>query len=152
MDYSSDRHGRGIRHRRPARQWRQSVEELAAAISCHTPSVYRLLRALASLGVFAETETGEFTLTPMARCLQSDVAGSIRNLARLSIIPGGWNGLGQLVHCVRTLETAFVKTFGLTNPFDYFKSHPEERAIFNAAMTDLALMSAPALAQAYDFG
>ena len=88
----------------------------------------------------------------MARCLQSDVAGSIRNLARLSIIPGGWNGLGQLVHCVRTGETAFVKTFGLTNPFDYFKSHPEERAIFNAAMTDLALMSAPALAQAYDFG
>ncbi len=116
----------------------RSVSELATAGSCHAPSLYRLLRALASLGVFAETEPGTFTLTPLARCLQTDDPGSLRNLARLSITPASWNGLGELVHCVRTGETSFRKTFGLANPFDYFQSHPEEAAIFNAAMNDIS--------------
>ena len=129
----------------------RSVSELAAAGSCHSPSLYRLLRALASVGIFAETDPGTFTLTPLARCLESDAPGSLRNLARLSMTPGSWNSLGELVHCVRTGETGFRKSFGLANPFDYFQSHPLEAEIFHAAMTDLSRLSAPAIVQAYDF-
>jgi len=129
-----------------------SVKELAAAASCHAPSLYRLLRALASVGLFAETEPGTFTLTPLARCLQTDVPGSLRNLARLSFLPASWKGLGELVHCVRTGETGLRKNFGLADPFEYFQSHPDQAAIFNAAMSDISRMSAPAVAQSYDFG
>ncbi len=48
------------------------VEELAKATSTHADSLYRLLRALTSIGMFAETEGRRFTLTPLAQCLRSD--------------------------------------------------------------------------------
>jgi len=50
----------------------QSVEQLAAATTTHPDSLHRLLRALASLGIFAETEDGRFTLTDLAQCLRSE--------------------------------------------------------------------------------
>src|SRR4028118_1217576 len=56
----------------------KSCDELATATGKNAPSLYRLLRALASLGVFAETELNQFTLTPLAACLQSDIPGSVR--------------------------------------------------------------------------
>ncbi len=56
----------------------KSCDELATATGTNAPSLYRVLRALASLGVFAETQPNHFTLTPLAACLQSDVPGSVR--------------------------------------------------------------------------
>jgi len=64
-----------------------AVEELAAATSTHPPSLYRLLRALASNGVFGESEGRRFALTPLARPLRSDAPDSIRSLARLLAHP-----------------------------------------------------------------
>src|SRR5579864_6370269 len=58
------------------------VEELAAATSTHAPSLYRVLRALSSVGIFAETEDRQFSLTPLAAFLRGDAPDSIRNLAR----------------------------------------------------------------------
>src|ERR1700730_8840378 len=56
----------------------KQVEELAAATSTHSPSLYRLLRALASVGIFAEIADRRFTLTPIATCLRTDAPDSIR--------------------------------------------------------------------------
>lgn len=56
----------------------KSSEELARLTSTHPASLYRVIRALASVGIFAEDELGRFSLTPIATTLQSDVPGSLR--------------------------------------------------------------------------
>lgn len=55
-----------------------------APTSTHPDALYRLLRALASRGIFAEAEPRRFSITPLAEFLQSDVAGSKRALALIS--------------------------------------------------------------------
>ena len=96
----------------------RSVEELATATSTHGPSLYRLLRALASRGIFAETGDRRFTLTPLAACLRSDAPESMRNLARLWGMPLDWRSWGELLHAVKTGETGLQKAFGVTDPFE----------------------------------
>src|SRR6516164_9050081 len=59
----------------------KTVDELAGATSANPDAVYRLLRALASVGIFTEGESRRFSLTPLAEPLRSDVAGSKRALA-----------------------------------------------------------------------
>ena len=61
----------------------RKVEDLAPQVGADEGALYRLLRALASVGIFTEVESRRFALTPMAECLRSDVPGSVRALARL---------------------------------------------------------------------
>jgi hypothetical protein len=130
----------------------KTADELADAVSAHGPSLYRVLRALASVGVFAETEGRRFTLTPLAECLRSNVPNSVRQFARFIAIPAASRSWDHLMHSVKTGETGLRKAFDVKNAFDYLRTHPEEAAIFDGAMTDNSRRSAPAIAQAYDFG
>jgi O-methyltransferase domain/Dimerisation domain len=130
----------------------KQVEELAAATSTHAPSLYRLLRALASVGIFAEIEDRRFTLTPMATCLRTEAPDSIRNLARWFGAPLSWSGWGELLHCVKTGETGVKQALGVTDPFAYMSEHPEQAQIFHACMTEISRMNAPGIVGAYDFG
>jgi SAM-dependent methyltransferase len=130
----------------------QDVEHLAKATSTHADSLYRLLRALASTGIFAEMDGGRFTLTPMAQCLRSDAPDSVRNWARLHGIPLFWRSWGELLHSVKTGDTGLKQAFGITGPFEYFSRHPEEARVFNDAMTDLTRSHSPGIAAAYEFG
>jgi Dimerisation domain len=81
------------------------VEELAAATATHAPSLYRLLRALASVGIFVEIEDHQFGLTPLAACLRGDAPDSIRNFARWYGVPLVLRGWDELLHSVKTGET-----------------------------------------------
>jgi hypothetical protein len=130
----------------------KSVQELAKASGSQERSLYRLLRALSSVGVFAEVAERRFGITPLAECLRSDVPGSLRNIARMVGMPTTWRAWQELLHCVKTGETGLKKAFGITDPFDYLAQHPDEAAIFNSAMTDFSGLTAPAIAAAYDFG
>ena len=130
----------------------QTAEELAAACGAHAPSLYRVLRALASAGIFAETAGRRFALTPLASCLRGDAPDSMKYFARFVAMPGAAGAWGELMHCVKTGESGLLKAFNLPNPFEYFKTHHEEAAIFDGAMTDNSRHSAPAVAEAYDFG
>src|SRR6516165_5846275 len=60
----------------------KSYDVVARACGAHPPSLYRLLRPLAAVGVFNETGNKEFSLTPLGVCLTSDAPGSRRNYAR----------------------------------------------------------------------
>src|ERR1044072_6584836 len=84
----------------------RSVEELAEATNSNTENLYRLLRALAGVGVFAEEEERRFTLTLLASFLQS---GDDTQRAIASHIGGqpSWNAWGALLHTVQTGDTAF---------------------------------------------
>lgn len=128
----------------------KTAEELARATHCHAPSLARLLRALASFGVFALGEDGRVALTPLSQLLQTAAPNSLRSFA-LHVTEGVeqevWN---DLLDSVRTGEPAFARRYG-TEFFDYLASHPEVAATFNANMTARVGAIAAAVARAYDF-
>jgi hypothetical protein len=128
----------------------KGVEELAERTGTHAPTLYRLLRLLASVGVFAEDDAGRFGLTPLAECLRSEAPGSQRAWAIMVCGPSFWSSWGELRHSVRTGETAFPKVHGMTN-WEYRARHPEEGAVFDAAMTANTALESAAVADAYGF-
>lgn len=127
----------------------KSCEELATETKTHARSLYRLMRALASVGIFAETETGYFTLTSLATCLVSDVPGSVRTLAIMSG-EKAYQAWGDLMHSVQTGESAFEHLYGM-NLFQYYAQNPEEGKIFDGAMRERTEMEQGAITSSYDF-
>jgi O-methyltransferase domain/Dimerisation domain len=128
----------------------KSADELAEATGTHASALYRILRALASVGVFAEQSDGRFGLTPLAEHLRTDVPGSLRSWAMLIGRPYYFTTWGHLLHSVRTGEPAFPHVYG-TPAWEYRASHPEESALFDGAMTGLSLAEAEAVVRNYDF-
>jgi hypothetical protein len=128
----------------------RSADELAEATGTHASALYRILRALASVGVFAEQSDGRFGLTPLAEHLRTDVPGSLRSWAMLIGRPYYFTTWGHLLHSVKTGEPAFPHVYGMP-AWEYRASHPEESALFDGAMTGLSLAEAEAVVRSYDF-
>jgi ubiquinone/menaquinone biosynthesis C-methylase UbiE len=116
----------------------------------HPQSLYRVLRLLARIGVFAETETGQFALTPLAQCLQTDHPELMRAYAIMMGEEWQWQPWGQLVHSVRTGQPAFDSVFGV-DCFQSFAGNAEAAAIFDEAMTGFSAIEVKAVTAAYDF-
>jgi hypothetical protein len=127
-----------------------SAEELARATGANAPSLSRVLRLLASEGVFAETEDGRFALTPMAEALRSDVPGSLRPLAVFNSGEPYWRSWAHLAHAVRTGQPAFEHVHGM-DFFSYYRQHPEEWALFDQMMAAQTAAVTRTVAAAYDF-
>ncbi len=128
----------------------RSADELAEATETHAGALYRILRALASVGVFVEQSDGRFGLTPLAEHLRTDVPDSLRSWAMLMGRPYLFTAWGHILHSVKTGEPAFPEVYGMT-AWEYRAAHPEESAIFDAAMTGLSLAEAEAVVRSYDF-
>ena len=111
----------------------RSVEDLAKATLTDPPSLRRVLRALASAGVFTEASPGVFALTPLAGLLRTGTADSMNALA-IMYAEEQYSAWGNVLHSVRTGETAFDHKFGMSY-FSYLAQHPEADAVFNQAMT-----------------
>ena len=127
----------------------KSSGELATAVNAHPHSLYRLLRALASVGVFAEEGHDRWRLTPLAECLLSDRPGSQRSLA---IMNGEehFRAWGDLLHSIRTGQPAFDHVYGKPI-FDYIAGNPRAAAIFDDAMTGVHGAETAAMVEAFDF-
>src|SRR5918993_2672117 len=128
----------------------RSVDELAQTTGTHAPTLYRVLRALPSIGVFAEEPDGQFRSTPLAEYLRTDAPRSLRAWAMQIGQQYLWTSWGHLFHSVRTGEPAFPELYG-TTAREYRQAHPEEDAVFNAAMTALSAGVVEAIVQSYDF-
>jgi hypothetical protein len=128
----------------------KAVEALAAETGTHAPSLYRVLRALASVGVFAEDADGRFRQTSLSEVLRSGVPGSMRAVADYCGADWSWRPWGKLLDSVRTGKTAFDEVFG-QQAFEYLAEHPDESAVFNEGMTGFSMQESPAVAEAYDF-
>jgi hypothetical protein len=128
----------------------RSAQELALATGAHAPSLYRLLRTLSSLGVFAEDESERFALTPLAQLIRSDTRDSLRPFVLSYGEPWWWESWGNLLHSVQTGETAFDHLHGM-GFFDYLEQDPEAAEIFNANMTAMTGLEAQGIVAAYDF-
>jgi len=128
----------------------RTVEELATATEVQAPALYRVLRALASLGVFAETKDKRFKLTPLAVTLQKAVPGSM-HAAALMFGEKYWDDAwAQLLHGVKTGEIPFLKAHGVP-AFEYLEKHPDSLKIFGETMTNVSSTENPAIAAAYKF-
>ncbi len=124
--------------------------ELAEATGTHAPSLYRVLRALAGLGVFAEEADGRFRLTPMAECLRTGVPGSVRPFAVFLGEEWIWRSWGEILHSVRTGEPAFERVFGMP-VFEYYARHPEAGRVSVEGLASLSARENAAIVAAYDF-
>lgn len=127
----------------------QPVELLAEATGTHARTLYRLLRALASAGVFTEAGPRRFGLTPAAETLRSDVPGSLWAMA-IMMGEEHYHAWGGLLESVRTGKTAFDRLYGKP-VFAYLAEHPEKARVFDAAMTAIHGRETPAVLDAYDF-
>jgi ubiquinone/menaquinone biosynthesis C-methylase UbiE len=126
----------------------KSVGELAGATATDPDALYRLLRALASVGIFAEGPARSFALTPLAEPLRSDVPGSKRALALMSG-DEQFRAWAEIEYSLRTGQTAFDKVFGKPI-FDYLAEHPDKARTFDAAMTGIHGRESDAILNAYD--
>jgi SAM-dependent methyltransferase len=124
--------------------------ELAQAVGADPQALYRVLRLLASIGVFAEAAPGSFALTPLGETLRSDAPGSVRNFAITETAPGHWLPWGRLHESVQSGRPRAREALGM-ELFDWYAQNPEEAAFFNAAMGNLSALAAKELVRVYDF-
>jgi hypothetical protein len=125
----------------------RAVDDLATATATHADSLHRLLRALAAVDVLREEPDGRFALTALGEELRGPVGSWAAFLGR----PNHWAAWGHLLHTVRTGENAFQAVHGM-DVWEYRARHPEEGAIFDAAMTGGSRRVNAAVAAAHDFG
>jgi C-methyltransferase len=128
----------------------RTVEDLATTAGVQPLALYRILRALASVGVFAETKNRRFKLTPLAATLRTDVPASMHGWALMINENWGWDSWKELLHGVKTGEMPFLKAHGIPI-FEYFEKHPEDLQVFGESMTSLSRTENPAVAAAYTF-
>ncbi len=128
----------------------KSVDALAAAVDAYPNALYRLLRALASVGIFAEDRPRSFALTPLAELLRSDVPGSFRPFVLSYGESWWWDAWGSLLYSVQTGETAFDHVHG-QSLFEYLDQNAQASKVFNANMTSMTTGEAQYIVAAYDF-
>jgi hypothetical protein len=126
----------------------KTSDELAKGTGVHAPSLFRVLRALASTGLFSQDDKNRFGLTPHAECLCSG-PGSKR---ALTIMNGEehYRAWGELLYSVQTGKTSFEQIFG-EPVFDFLSEHPEKAKIFDEAMTGIHGSETQLMLDAYDF-
>jgi hypothetical protein len=128
----------------------RSADDLARATSSHPRALYRVLRLLASFGIFTEIATGRFAQTPLSELLRGGVPGSLRSWIRMMGFPVYMQSWTESPYSLRTGEPAFDAVVG-EKPFEYFAANRKEGELFDAAMDDFGRAVAAAVVGAYDF-
>lgn len=128
----------------------RTVEDLASAAAVQPAALYRLLRALASVGIFAESKGRRFKLTPLAATLQTGVPNSMHAWALMINEPWMWASWNELLHGAKTGEMPFLKAHQMPI-FQYLGTHPEDLEVFGESMSSISRTENPAIAAAYKF-
>jgi tRNA A58 N-methylase Trm61 len=126
-----------------------TAAELAKVTDTDSNALYRVLRGLASVGIFVEDDQQRFTLTPLATTLQTDVPGSLRYLAIMRGESVHYQPWGAILYSVKTGKRASEHVFG-ESIFEHVAKDPEFLEIFHHAMDDITRMTARAIPGAYD--
>jgi hypothetical protein len=126
-------------------------DAIAKKVGAHAPHLRRVLRALASVGVFAEDKKGRFRSTPLAQTLRTDRPGSLNAFVRMMVDGYNWDAWGALLDGVVKGATPFQEVHG-EPVFSYLRKHPEKDAEFSASMASISGTENAAVARAYPFG
>jgi hypothetical protein len=127
-----------------------TADQLAGPTQTHAPSLYRLMRTLASLGVLSEDAADRFALTPLGEALKTGAPGAARPTI-LTLASEPWvRGFGHLLYSVQTGQSGFEKMLGMP-VFDWLAKNPEDASLFSEMMVGFHGAEPPAVAAAYDF-
>ncbi|WP_437599304.1 methyltransferase [Sorangium sp. So ce590] len=124
------------------------VDDIAARLGLHGPSLYRMLRALAANGIFEELGDSRFQHTELSRRLRSDHPFSLRALAEFFRSPVQQDAWGGLVDAIRDGKAGFTHRRGKTI-YEHLRADAADSALFNRAMLDHSLEGSAMAAQAY---
>ena len=113
------------------------VTEIAARTGTHAPSLLRVLRALASRGLFTEESPERFANNSLSALLRTDHPLSMRD--SLTPIPSQLRAWSDFGHTVKTGEPAFDHVHGQTE-WEYLSTHPDEAMRFNRSMRSLTVL------------
>ena len=127
------------------------VGDLAAGTGTDGPALYRLLRALATIGVLVELDDHHFGLSGMGEYLRTDHPLTVDPLARVYGAPYEWQAWGELLHSVRTGGNAARHALGV-DVWEHRRRHPEDQEVFDAAMRTLSRAVTAGILAAHDFG
>ncbi|WP_416969535.1 methyltransferase [Streptomyces sp. 4F14] len=128
-----------------------TTEDLAERTGTHAPSLARLLRAMACVGLVTEPAPGRYESTPMGALLRRDHADSLNATVLLNFREEARRSWGELLHSVRTGEPSFEHLYQ-TSAFAYFAGKPEVGEVFNRAMADHTRQAARDIVAGHDFG
>ena len=128
----------------------RSAVELAGPTGTHAPSLHRLMRTLAGLGILTERDAQRFALTPLGEALRTGAPGSARSTLMAFCGPAFWHSWEEILFSLQTGKTGFEKALGMPL-FEYLASRPDEASHFSEAMVGYHGAEPPAVAEAYDF-
>jgi len=126
-------------------------DELAAACGADASALYRVLRALAGMGVVSEQEPRRFRLTPLGEYLRTDTPGSLRAFARMMGSDWHWRTFEGILSSVRTGKPAMEGMMGQPL-YEFLAKNPAQEELFDRAMTGFSSVEHDAIRQAWDFG
>lgn len=128
----------------------RSAVELAGVTHTHAPSLHRLMRTLAGLGILTERDAQRFALTPLGEALKTGAPGSARATLIAFCGPAFWHSWEEMLYALQTGKPGFEKANGMP-VFEFLAQHPEEASYFSEAMVGFHGAEPPAVAAAYDF-
>jgi tRNA A58 N-methylase Trm61 len=127
----------------------KSIDLLAKETNTHAPSLYRLMRALASDGIFSESQPGVFVNTSLSKALMEGEAG-MKYMIQHQMNNTNWDVVNEMVYTIKTGKSSAVKLLG-ADIFEHLKKSPEKNELYNKAMTNTSDISSSAIVSAYDF-
>jgi precorrin-6B methylase 2 len=127
----------------------KKIEEIAATTHTNEQALYRLLRALASEGIFKESKGFIFSNTALSKGLANG-KGSMKNMIRHQFNPTNWEIIGKLDFAISTGKSAAIEILG-TDVFSHLEKNPDKNELYNKAMTDTSALSSAAFLAAYSF-
>ena len=128
----------------------RACNEIAGEVGADPGALFRVMRLLASIGVFRQPVPGSFELTALGETLRSDIPGSVRAFAVTETAPGHWLPWGRLEESVRTGQAMAHAALGM-DLFAWYAQSPKEAGFFNAAMGNLSALTAGELVRVFDF-
>lgn len=129
----------------------RTVREVADELKVRESALHRILRALASQGIFEETSPRTFANTALSHFLRTEVPGSVRSVILFRGSEFFFAPFGEILYSIQTGHPAREKMYGM-NAFEYLKQNPGMARTFDDAMTGISQFLGPGIAAAYDFG
>jgi len=128
----------------------KTADQLSTSLGVQADSLYRLLRALASLGIFKEGHDARFENTSLSEVLRADVPGSVRDYVINAPQDAFLLAWTKFMDVVRTGKPSFKDVNGC-DQWEYFRRHSDIAERFNKHMTARTSQVTSALLNSYDF-
>lgn len=129
----------------------KSTHDLAKATGASAQSLRRVMRALASFGVFSQDSSRRFALAPLGEFLKREAPGSLHGAALFFGGETGTNAIRLFLECVKTGESAIHRMAGGKGIFEWLQGDPERTKLFNSVMNSFSILHITGLLEAYDF-